>query len=112
MHGSWVPVYSGGAIVNRNDPPRRNRCADEVCCLLHNALRTHRSLNKDAPFHRAIQRLGAITSQPVLGRLHHQYCRIWFSAHAGMILFLWLLGRADGSDMRRLHMLSPASSIP
>src|ERR1700730_221822 len=34
MHGSWVPVYSGGAIVNRNDPPRRNRCADEVCCLL------------------------------------------------------------------------------
>jgi transposase InsO family protein len=38
--------------------------------------RTHRSLNKDAPFHRAIQRLGAITSQPVLGGLHQQYCRI------------------------------------
>jgi transposase InsO family protein len=37
---------------------------------------THRSLNKDAPFHRAIQRLGAITSQPVLGGLHHQNCRI------------------------------------
>jgi transposase len=35
-----------------------------------------RSLDKDAPFHRAIQRLGAITSQPVLGGLHHQYCRI------------------------------------
>jgi hypothetical protein len=32
--------------------------------------------DKDAPFHRAIQRLGAITSQPVLGGLHHQYCRI------------------------------------
>src|ERR1700730_1125748 len=32
---------------------------------------------KDAPFHRAIQRLGAITSQPVLGGLHHQYCRIF-----------------------------------
>jgi|ERR1700674_1243681 len=42
----------------------------------YNELRTHRSLNKDAPFHRAIQRLGAITSQPVLGGLHHQYCRI------------------------------------
>ena len=41
-----------------------------------NEARTHRSLNKDAPFHRAIQRLGAITSQPVLGGLHHQYCRI------------------------------------
>jgi hypothetical protein len=37
---------------------------------------THRSLNKDASFHRAIQRLGVITSQPVLGGLHHQYCRI------------------------------------
>ena len=36
--------------------------------------RTHRSLNKDAPFHRAIERLGAITSHPILGGLHHQYC--------------------------------------
>jgi transposase InsO family protein len=42
----------------------------------YNELRTNRSLNKDAPFRRAIQRLGAITSQPVLGGLHHQYCRI------------------------------------
>src|ERR1019366_1356500 len=42
----------------------------------YNELRTHRSLNKDAPFHRAIQRIGAITSQPVLGSLHHHYCRI------------------------------------
>jgi len=42
----------------------------------YNELRTHRSLNKDAPFHRAIQRLGSITSQPVLGGLHHHYCRI------------------------------------
>ena len=47
----------------------------------YNEVRTHRSLNKDAPFHRAIQRLGAITSQPVLGGLHHQYCRIQISAH-------------------------------
>jgi len=42
----------------------------------YNELRTHRSLNKDAPFHREIQRLGSITSQPVLGGLHHHYCRI------------------------------------
>ena len=42
----------------------------------YNESRIHRSLNKDAPFHRAIERLGAITSQPVLGGLHHQYCRI------------------------------------
>jgi transposase InsO family protein len=42
----------------------------------YNELRTHLSLNKDTPLHRAIQRIGAITSQPVLGGLHHQYCRI------------------------------------
>ena len=42
----------------------------------YNEFRTHRSLNKDAPFHRAIERLGAITSHPILGGLHHQYCRI------------------------------------
>ena len=42
----------------------------------YNEARTHRSLSKDAPIHRAIQRFGAITSQSVLGRLHHHYCRI------------------------------------
>ena len=41
-----------------------------------NESRIHRSLDKDAPFHRAIERFGVITSQPVLGGLHHQYCRI------------------------------------
>jgi transposase InsO family protein len=42
----------------------------------YNEARTHRSLNKDAPVHRAIERLGTITSHPILGGLHHQYCRI------------------------------------
>ena len=42
----------------------------------YNVSRTHRSLNKDAPFHRAVERLGAVVSRPVLGGLHHQYCRI------------------------------------
>jgi hypothetical protein len=39
----------------------------------YNESRTHRSLKKDTPFHRAIPRRGAITSQPVLGGLHHRY---------------------------------------
>src|SRR5450756_1514918 len=38
--------------------------------------RIHRSLCKDAPFRHAVERFGAITSQPVLGGLHHRYCRI------------------------------------
>ena len=42
----------------------------------YNESRTHRALSQDAPVHRAIERLGAITSRPVLGGLHHQYCRI------------------------------------
>jgi len=42
----------------------------------YNELRTHRSLNKDAPIHRAIQHLGGIVSAPILGGLHHHYCRI------------------------------------
>jgi transposase InsO family protein len=42
----------------------------------YNELRTHRSLNKDAPIHRAIQRLGDIVSAPVLGGLHHHYVRV------------------------------------
>jgi hypothetical protein len=50
----------------------------QVCRLLsyYNESRIHRSLNKDAPFHRVIERVGAVTSRPVLGGLHHQYCRI------------------------------------
>jgi hypothetical protein len=42
----------------------------------YNELRTHRSLAKDTPLHRAVECLGTITSRPILGGLHHQYCRI------------------------------------
>ena len=50
----------------------------------YNESRTHRSMNKDAPYYRAIERLGAITSHQILGGLHHQYCRIKFSVHTGI----------------------------
>ena len=42
----------------------------------YNESRTHRSLNKDAPVHRATERIGAIISRLILGGLHHRYCRI------------------------------------
>jgi transposase InsO family protein len=68
----------------------RRECVDHIVVLgeahlrrtlqsyarYYNESRVHRALNKDAPFHRVIERLGAITSTPVLGGLHHQYCRI------------------------------------
>ena len=42
----------------------------------YNRARTHRSLSKDCPVRRPIQRTGAISSSPVLGGLHHVYARI------------------------------------
>jgi len=39
-------------------------------------MRTHRSLKKDAPISRSIQRIGLISSRPILGGLHHNYIRV------------------------------------
>ena len=67
----------------------RRECVDHVTVLgeahlrriltkyaAYNELRTHRSLGKDAPIHRAIQHQGRIASAPVVGGLHHHYSRI------------------------------------
>src|SRR3982074_36933 len=42
----------------------------------HNEIRTHLSLEKDAPVSRAVKLAGTILCRPVLGGLHHQYVRI------------------------------------
>src|SRR6195256_2167181 len=42
----------------------------------HNEIRTHLSLENDAPVSRAVKLAGAILSRLVLGGLHHQYLRI------------------------------------
>ena len=42
----------------------------------YNEVRTHLSLEKDAPVSRAVERAGRILCRPVLGGLHHQYVRI------------------------------------
>ena len=41
----------------------------------YNNFRTHRSLNKDAPVCRPVQRIGSIKSHAILGGLHHKYAR-------------------------------------
>ena len=41
----------------------------------YNEVRTHLSLEKDAPVSRAVERAGSILCRPVLGGLHHQYVR-------------------------------------
>ena len=39
----------------------------------YNGVRTHQSLQNDAPVSRPVQRSGAIISHAILGGLHHQY---------------------------------------
>jgi len=48
----------------------------------YNEVRTHRSLDQDAPVSGAVQRTGIIDSRPILGGLHHHYVRVWvFGTH-------------------------------
>jgi transposase InsO family protein len=42
----------------------------------YNEHRTHLSLKKDSPRHRPVQRVGELAAQPILGGIHHCYCRI------------------------------------
>jgi hypothetical protein len=51
----------------------------------YNEVRTHRSLEKDAPVPRAVERAGHINCRPVLGGLHHQHVRILFTIGTGEI---------------------------
>ena len=68
----------------------RRECVDHfvvlgkahLCLILRayaryfNNIRTHRSLDKDAPVSRPVQRTGIISSRPILGGLHHHYVRV------------------------------------
>jgi transposase InsO family protein len=67
----------------------RRECVDHIIVLgethlrrilksyadYYNSFRTHRSLNKDAPVSRPVQRTGVISSRAILGGLHHRYAR-------------------------------------
>jgi transposase InsO family protein len=67
----------------------RRECVDHIIVLgeahlrrilisyaaYYNSVRTHRSLDKDAPVVRPVQRAGSIKARPILGGLHHHYLR-------------------------------------
>jgi transposase InsO family protein len=67
----------------------RRECVDHIVVLgeahlrrilrayagYYNDIRTHWSLDKDAPVSRSVQRTGIISSLPILGGLHHHYVR-------------------------------------
>src|SRR6516165_6005310 len=68
----------------------RRECVDHIIVLgeahlrrvlksyarYYNDVRTHRSLNKDAPISRSVQRTGVIRSRAILGGLHHHNSRV------------------------------------
>ena len=68
----------------------RRECVDHIIVLgeahlrrilrsyarYYNEIRTHQSLDKDAPVTRPVQRVGIISSRAVLGGLHHRYARV------------------------------------
>jgi hypothetical protein len=53
----------------------RDRILRSYACY-YNDIRTHRSLDKDAPVSRPVQRTGIISSHTILGGLHHHYVRV------------------------------------
>jgi hypothetical protein len=77
-------------VVERSIGSNRRECLDHIIVLgeaqlrrtlrsyacYYNGIRTHRSLNKDAPSSRPVQRTGVINSRAVLGGLHHHYARV------------------------------------
>jgi transposase InsO family protein len=60
-------IVSGGAHLRRNLISY---------AAFYNDVRTHRSLKKDAPVSRSVQRTCVIRSRAILGGLHHHYGRI------------------------------------
>jgi transposase InsO family protein len=54
---------------------RHLRSILQAYACYYNNIRTHRSLEKDAPAFRPIQRIGNIASYAILGGLHHCYVR-------------------------------------
>jgi transposase InsO family protein len=76
-------------VVERLIGSIRRECVDHIIVLgeahlrrilrsytdYYSSVRTHRSLNKDAPVTRQIQRIGSIKSHALLGGLHHRYVR-------------------------------------
>jgi len=68
----------------------RRECVDHIIVLgevhlrrvlrsyadYYNGVRTHRSLDKDAPVSRPVQRAGVISSRVILRGLHHHYARV------------------------------------
>jgi len=77
---SDLQLFNGGLQKSHDMfvacPHMRERLALLSYMKYHNEVRTHLSLEKDAPVSRAVERAGRILCRPILGGLHPQYVRI------------------------------------
>jgi transposase InsO family protein len=85
----------------------RRECADHIIVFgeahlrrilrsyacYYNGFRTHRSLDKDAPISRLVQRAGVINSRAILGGLHHHYCESAYDLTPNRLPTVPLVGR-------------------
>jgi transposase InsO family protein len=80
----WQNGFAERLIGNPARVPRSSRHLSEThlrrilqtYACYYNKIRTHRSLDKDAPAFRSVRRIGTIESHAILGGLHHHYVRI------------------------------------
>jgi len=84
----WLPSSVLETMVDRmrGSSPQRDDSGGQPLAIVelilksyadyYNGVRTHRSLNKDAPVSRPIQQTGSIKSHAILGGLHHHYVRV------------------------------------
>jgi hypothetical protein len=64
------------SLHDADKEPREELSCGRSQTSLYNDIRTHRSLDKDAPVSRPVQSTGSIKSHPILGGLHHHYARV------------------------------------
>jgi hypothetical protein len=64
---------SFGRLTSKNTAVRHGLASYQK---YYNEVRTHLSLQKDAPVRRDVCRTGRVRSSPILGGLNHQYVRV------------------------------------
>ncbi len=74
MYAMYGVAATAGALIRGNGFSSLRRSYKIV--QRDNEVRTHLSLEKDAPVSRAVELAGRILCRPILGGLHHQYVRI------------------------------------
>jgi hypothetical protein len=89
LQSGWVHIWQNGYIERPIGSIRRESLDHVVLfgdadlhqilktyAAYYNEIRTHLSLDKEAPNSRPSLKVGSIIAMPILGGLHHQYVRV------------------------------------